>query len=580
MPNKPFESRIQDLVYNVDVGIGLRLIKFGLYILFLLIVMVVYSASEFRGLKDAEAMEFAQLGRSFMFNHALTTQCVRPASMWYLIEHVESANPRISHNPRIMDHPDTQHPPLYPVALAVGFKLFRSAFTAVEPGKVWPPEQWIIMPMGHLCTMFTGLLLYLMARRLFDGRVALLGATLFFLSDTVWHMSISGLPIPMATLLTTFAMYTALVSMARREEGRSAFTWIFLLLVSSVSCGLAFLTRYGTAVLVPALVLFVGLSCREKGWRWGTVYLLVFLAVIAPWIARNVMVTGGPLGLAPYAALNGVDPVLDNTFDRTLAPTLEFGTVVHDLEIKFLTGIARLYNSTLRTLGDGVLIGLFMATFFYSFAREQVRRFRWCLVLGMLGMVFIAAIFGDATARLLHIFLPFVIIYGLAFFFILLDRLQLRLPIMRMGVLAAMILLGSIPLILTLLPPRAATPYPPYYAPYISHVSNMLTEDELICTDMPWATAWYGNRQSLLLPLSIGDFYEINDYTRRISGIYFTTITRDREYVKTLQTGPYRSWFPMLEQPPRIPGDFPLQQGFPLNNLDQMFLTDRARWKE
>lgn len=578
MPTKPFESRIQDLVYNVDVGIGLRLIKFGLYVLFLLAVMVFYTASEFRGLKDAEAMDFAQLGRRFMFDHQLNTQCVRPASMWYLIEKVDSADPRLNHNPRIMNHPDVLHAPLYPMTLAVGFKLFRSAFTRIEPGKAWQPEQWIIMPIGHLCTMMTGVLLYLMARRLFEPRVATFAVTLFFLSDAVWHMSISGLPIPMAMMLTTAAMYFAIVGIARRDEGRPAITWVPLLLVSAVCCGLAFLTRYGTAVLAPALALYVGLSCREKGWKWGTVYLVIFLAVISPWIVRNVMVTGGPLGLAPYTALNGDDPVLDNTFDRSLAPALEFGTIAHTLQIKFLTNLGKLYSENLRTMGDGILVGLFFATFFYSFAREQVRRFRWCIALALFLMIVIAALFGQATARLLHIFLPIVIIYGLALFFILLDRLQLRLPIMRIGVLGSIVFLSAFPLILTLLPPRASLPYPPYYAPYIAHVSNMLTEDELMCTDMPWATAWYGNRTSLLLPLNLDEFYEINDYTKRISGLYFTTLTRDREFVKTLQTGPFRTWFPILQG--QIPGDFPLQQGFPLNNLDQIFLTDRARWQE
>ena len=29
---RPFESRIQDLVYNVEVGVGLRIIKVFLYI--------------------------------------------------------------------------------------------------------------------------------------------------------------------------------------------------------------------------------------------------------------------------------------------------------------------------------------------------------------------------------------------------------------------------------------------------------------------------------------------------------------------------------------------------------------------
>ena len=88
--------------------------------------------------------------------------------------------------------------------------------------------------------------------------------------------------------------------------------------------------------------------------------------------------------------------------------------------------------------------------------------------------------------------------------------------------------LGALPLILTMMPPRAGVPYPPYFPPFITHVSKMLTADEFMCTDMPWATAWYGSRNSLLLPATVDEFYEINDYIKRISGIYFTTLTRNK----------------------------------------------------
>jgi len=97
-----------------------------------------------------------------------------------------------------------------------------------------------------------------------------------------------------------------------------------------------------------------------------------------------------------------------------------------------------------------------------------------------------------------------------------------------------------------------------------------------MCTDMPWATSWYGNRVSIQLPTTIDDFYQINDFVHRISGLYFTTLTRDKRYVSDLLTGPEKSWFPVLEG--RIPPDFPLTQGFPLSGMDQIFLTDRKRW--
>jgi hypothetical protein len=106
----------------------------------------------------------------------------------------------------------------------------------------------------------------------------------------------------------------------------------------------------------------------------------------------------------------------------------------------------------------------------------------------------------------------------------------------------------------------------------------MIDSDELMCSDMPWATAWYGRCNSLEIPATLDDFYEINDYIKRVSGMYITTVTRNQPYVRTLLTGKYQSWFPILEG--RIPADFPLTEGFPIANRDQMFLTDRKRWLE
>lgn len=571
MATRPFESKIQDIVYNVDVGIGLRLTKLGLYLLFLLSIMVLYTATQFRGLKDAEAMDYAQLGRNLMRSGKMVTQVVRPASMWYLIEHTKDANPRIT------DHPDILHPPVYPALLAAGFKATGGAVAGESSGRTYPPEQWVVIPVNLLFTVATGVLVFFLARRLFDARVAALGITLFFLSDTTWQTAISGTGLSVAIAWTTAAIYTAIVAASRRAEGRPMWSWLVLAGFAAIFTALAALTRYGAIALAPAIALYLGHSAgRNKGWLTAGAFLAVVALLIAPWLARNVMVSGSPLGLAPYMVLNGQDPVLENVFERTLAQDLKLGTVLSALQGKLLTGIHEIYTNGLRTLGDGFLVCFFLTTFFYSFARDNVRRLRWAAALGLFLLILIGALYGASAQRLLQLFWPVVILYGTAFFYILLDRMQLRIPLLRIGVTAAFLILNALPLALTLLPPRAGVPYPPYYAPYITHVSRMMQPQELLCTDMPWATAWYGDRTSLLLPSTLDEFYSINDFTKRISGIYFTTITRDREYVSTLLTGPLRTWFPIMEG--RIPNDFPLTQGFPLSNMDQLFLTDRQRW--
>jgi hypothetical protein len=140
------------------------------------------------------------------------------------------------------------------------------------------------------------------------------------------------------------------------------------------------------------------------------------------------------------------------------------------------------------------------------------------------------------------------------------------------------VLLCAGPMLITLMPPKKGTPYPPYYKPAITQVTTLMGEDETICSDMPWATAWYGGRNSLLLPQTVDEFYEINDYLQRIGGLYFTTLTRNQPYVSGLLAGRDRSWFQIHQG--RLPNDFPLTQGFPLMNLEQLFITDPDRLKE
>ncbi len=571
MAAKPFESKIQNLVYNVDVGVGFQVIKGGLYILFVLIVMLLYTAGQFRGLREAEAMDYAQLARNLSQRHRFVTQCVRPASMWYLIEN----SPR--HNPMINEHPDILHAPLWPTVLAATFKIARTPFpTSGAPG-VYPPEQWVIIPLSHLFTLLTGLLVLLLGRRLFDPRVGLLGITVFFLSNTVWKESISGLATPLLTFLATLTFYLAVVAVTNREEGKNKRSWLAPLIGVALLCVLAFLTRYAAIVLTPAMALYIGISFRKnRGWAWALALIIVVLLGISPWLARNVKVSGGLLGLAPYTALNDSRSFADNDFERSLAPSVNFGRIMPDMQAKLVKNFGKYYDSNLRIIGDGLFICLFLTAFFYRFVRDPVHVLRWAAALGIVLLMIIATLYGDSTARLLLMFWPLILVYGMAFFFILLERLQLRIRLYNLAVTTLFVVLGALPLILTLLPPRTGVPYPPYYPPFVQHVSGMLAPEEMMCSDMPWATAWYGSRNSLLVPATLDEFYEINDYYKRISGLYFTTITRDKPYARGLLTGPDRTWFPVLEG--RIPMDFPLTQGFPMNNMDQLFLTDRIRW--
>lgn len=571
MVARPFQSRIQDLVYNVDVGFGHQALKVLLYVLAVMVVMLFYTATSFRGLREAEPMDAAQLGRNLLYYKRYVTQCVRPLSITYL-QAKTGRRP-----PVLVGHPELIRPPVYPAILAVMFKLTASPFDVEPTARIFPAEQRAILPFNLLMTLLTGLVLFFLARRLFDFRVGFLSATVFFLSDTVWNNTISGTGISLLMFLAAGAVYAAVAASSVLHENQSLRQAGGLLVLSALLTATAILTRYAMVVLIPALVLLIWTYVGGKrGLRWASLYALVAAFLVTPWIVRNFIVCRSPLGLAPLMALEGSRLFPGDQLTRTLNPEFRWGAILNSLQIKWMENIPRIYQQNLRTVGDGILICLFITSFFHRFVRRPVQIIRWPLLLAAVILAVIAGFYGDVTARLLHVFWPLVIPYGVAFFLVLLGRLQLSLRLLEQLLIWFLVLLTAVPLIFTILPPREGPPYPPYYPPFAILVSQMLEREEVMCSDMPWATAWYGNRTSIQLPQTIDDFYQINDFIHRISGLYFTTITRDKRYVSDLVTGPEKSWFPVLEG--RIPPDFPLTQGFPLSGMDQLFLTDRKRW--
>lgn len=576
--NRSFESTLHDIVYSIDTGTGLKIIRVALYILFLLVIVMLYTATQFRGLKTEEAMDYAQLGRNLSLNGGLVTKCVRPVTMWKMSER----NP--NENPQIIGHPDIFHPPAYPAVLAVGFKFFE--MIGVEPFSIpegsraptMPAEQWVVLPVNHLFCILTGWIVFSLGKRLFSREIGFLGMTIYYLSNLVWADSISGLNISMAGFFVTASFHAMVIAMLNRRDKDSTVSWAIPFVLSIVFSAIAFLTRYITIAAVPGIALFAWLmSGRFRGGtRYAVVFIGLYLVMVSPWLYRNFNVTGNPMGIVGQTALAETSIYPDKSFDRQLHPEFTASQFTRGLKEKWVKNYSGKHATVFPGLGGGILMAFFMTTFFYHFVRPQVNYLRWGIGISMLLTLFIGGFFAESSIQMIHVFWPFVILYGMAFFYILIDRLDLGVRLYTLGLKCLIVLLSAIPLLLAILPPHTNHPYPPYFSPIISQVSGMLTEREVMCTDMPWATAWYGDRVSILLPKDLDDFYEINDYKQYISGIYITTITKNKPFVKQLLDGPEKSWLPIISG--RMPPDFPLKQAVSLNRQDQIFLSDRNRW--
>ena len=579
---QPFESTLQDLVYSLDEGTGFKIVRTVLFCLFVIGLIVIFTARQFRGFDTEAAMDCGQLGRNLAQHNRYVTQNVRPLSIVQVSANTFDGDARISF------HPELIRPPVYPALLAGCFKFFDLVGVDLFPEseafrgmRFYPAEQWVVVPLNNFFVGLSGLLLYLLGRKLFSHKVGLIGAVTYFLTDMVLVDSLRGTGIPVLSFFVLGSVYFTVMAMVNRRERRSRWNWMLFFLLSIVFSALAFLTHYAALAVIPGLALFIWMmgTRTQRGGHLVFFYLVFILMFVSPWLLRNYQTSGSPLGLAPHMALVDSARYPGDALMRSLPEKPPFN-LMSDLQVvraKWASNFNDFYVNRFSSLGGGLLICFFIVTYFYRFVRVHVHNLRWGIGLSMVLFFIGAGFFSTDTFQLYHIFWPFVILYGLAFFSILLDRLDISIQLYKTALTGLVVGFTALPLLVTMLfsaPPAA--PYPPYYPPFIMRVCELLKPHELMCTDMPWATAWYGNRTSILMPSNLDSYYELNDYRKYISGLYITTVTKDRPFVSSLIEGPDKTWMPIMMG--QLPEDFPLKHGFQLNKSDQLFLTDSIRW--
>jgi hypothetical protein len=123
--------------------------------------------------------------------------------------------------------------------------------------------------------------------------------------------------------------------------------------------------------------------------------------------------------------------------------------------------------------------------------------------------------------------------------------------------------------------------WPPYLPPSIASLKTLFAPGEIIASDMPWAVAWYADRDSLWFPYQPKDLIELSDYRRLgapVSGLYFTPISGAANTLGDLTGGEYRYWTAYIVRtinPRDTPFPYRLTMGMP----DCILYMDRNRLK-
>jgi 4-amino-4-deoxy-L-arabinose transferase-like glycosyltransferase len=213
---------------------------------------------------------------------------------------------------RTVSGPSAWLAPLYPLLVAGVFKVW---------GIYSDASAFVIFTVNSIFSAVTCLPLYLVARRLFNRRIALVSAwiwalappAMFWATNWVWETALSA-------LLLTWLI------------------WITLTLTDSESIGpwLLFGLAWGIAALTnPSLLSFFPISLAYPLWMrrsrdqpWGSraaVTLLLFVNLITPWLLRNFEVFHYPVFIRPnlWAEISfGNGEGADGTWQSKVHPSM------------------------------------------------------------------------------------------------------------------------------------------------------------------------------------------------------------------------------------------------------------------
>jgi hypothetical protein len=594
-PQRPLFERIQDLIFRMDVGAGFQFFRLGLFAVLVLVVILFYTGTQFYGLRDPQAMDMGQLARNLARGRGYVTQNIRPLDVWYL-----NSIGRPTLEPGRNAIPELWTPPAYPLVLSVALKMVDPKVDLSEtlqrlgltPLELPAAGDWrrlevlcdaartqtlrmdrVLVVVAWAFYLVGMILLYVVARDLFDHRVAVTSVFLYLFCDPLLDSAVAGLSFGFLTLLfmvTTLALFQA---EKWQESGKPA-VWVnSALAASALAVALGTLTQYAfVAVLVPLLV-YVGVSFRKSQWqRRVGLCAAVFALTVAPWVARNWKVSQTWFGLGRTELYEGVRV---NALTEIKPGQLQrvFGvqqvTKFRPIVRKALVNVRKLYEVNVKDIGSSYLIAFFFASLLHRFRRDEVFRLRRFLFWSLIMCVLWLAVTGPPKRNVLTMFLPLIIIYGTAFFYVMFERLQFRTRLLRQGMVGLFVFINALPFVFTILPPQTTSPYPPYDGGVVAAMGKTFREEDMLVSDIPWAVAWYADRSAIWTPFEKQDYLAINDNVRAISGIYLTQATLLQQDALEMIMGYQRFW---LEMFPRPSPELPLQYFRPLTPDGQQVL--------
>ncbi len=567
---------VQRAVHAIEAGVGSVWIRRGLALLGVFSIAALFMYN-FRGLATSQAMDQAQIGRAIASGQGWHTNYARPLAVEQLQSHGKNVAQRL--------WVDTYSAPLPPLVNAVALFPIKSHLKMSQRDPVYLGDRAVAF-MAILLFLGAIVIQFITAWRLFDRWIALLAGSLILLCDTMWQYAVSGLPQMLLLFLFNATLYTLVRAVEAKYRSGAVGPWLAAV---GAGFGLLALTHGLTIwIFIPALI-FIGVFFRPRGWAAALV-LSAFLVLYTPWLIRNWIVCGNPTGLALYSALDGIGHS-ETGWMRQLTFSAE-GIGPGAVRDKMITNVIQQMGRIFEYLGWSVVALAFFASSLHRFKRSETSALRWMLLAMWVGAVFGMAIFGineeqGVSANQLHLlFIPLMTCYGLAWLLVQWSRLGLQVRLLRIAFVVLLFVLCCFPMLnslyaMVLGPPRVSFHWPPYVPPYIGALNSWMKPDEITASDMPWAIAWYADRRSILVPITVKNLTELSDYSvlgGPILALYLTPISGTDNKLRDIMKGDYSEWSSVIEQTPDT-GKLPFKWGTLALGFDKecAFLSDHDR---
>jgi hypothetical protein len=606
---------LQDMIHRLEIGPWFRYLRISLSCLAVVMLVVGYNWRSFRNMSSVEAMDAAQVARNLSKGKGYTTLFIRPLSIHLVKTRNETKRGTPVAGANTDDarlngmHPDLANPPVYPCVLAGLMKVLPFKYpvdnthpfwsvpamrpTPGSPRQFWRYEPDFLISLFNQILFFAVIVLtFFLTRKLFDPGVAWTSAVLLLGCELLWRFSMSGLSTMLLLLIFTLLIWCLVLIETEAREPQARQRRLFLLAAATgLLAGVGMLTRYSFGWIIVPVLVFLILFAGARRAALCLAVLGVFLVVVAPWIYRNWNVCGWPFGTASFAVVEGTPIFPEHRLARSLQPnfnTASLGPLVY----KLLTGSREILQNDVPKLGGNWAAPFFLVGLLLGFRNLAIRRLRYFLT-GTLGAFIVVQALGRTqlseespqinSENLLVLLVPFVLVYGVSLFFLLLDQMNLLFRELRVIIIGLFGLVMCLPMIFTFLPPKpSAVAYPPYYPPVIQTTASWMKENELMMSDIPWAMAWYGERQCIWLTLDAqADFFAVNDLLKPVRALYLTPQTMDSRFLSQWWKPGEQSWGAFILNAivkQQTPANFPLRYAGPGFFPEQLFIADRIRW--